>query len=62
VTTPTVTAPAATTSTSTRVSTASKPGGDVAGELEKLASLHKRGELTDTEYEEAKRKAIGGST
>jgi len=61
-TTPTVTTPTTTTSTSTRVSTASKPGGDVAGELEKLASLHKRGELTDTEYEEAKRKAIGGST
>ncbi len=61
-TTPTVTTPTTSTSTSTRVSTASKPGGDVAAELEKLASLHQRGELTDTEYEEAKRKAIGGST
>jgi len=60
--TPTVATPTATTSTPTRVTTASKPSGDVASELERLASLHKRGELTDTEFEEAKRRAIGGST
>jgi Short C-terminal domain len=57
--TPTMTAPTATT-TPTRASSASK--GDVASELEKLASLHRRGELTDTEYEDAKRRAIGGTT
>jgi hypothetical protein len=54
-TTPTVTTP-------TRVTTTPKPSTDVASELEKLASLHGRGELTDSEYEEAKRRAIGGAS
>ena len=58
--TPTVTTPAP-----TPVTTPSTGSGDVASELERLASLHRRGELTDTEYEDAKRRAIqtpGGST
>ena len=33
-------------------------GGDVATALERLASLHASGELSDTEYEEAKRKTL----
>jgi hypothetical protein len=32
--------------------------GDVAADLERLASLHARGELSDTEYDEAKRKTL----
>jgi hypothetical protein len=41
-------------------STTSTPAGgtDVAGELDQLASLHARGELSDQEYEEAKRKTL----
>ena len=54
------TAPTAT--TPTRVTTPPKASADVASELEKLASLHSRGELTDSEYEEAKRRAIGGTS
>jgi Short C-terminal domain len=36
-------------------------GKDVAGELERLASLHRRGELTDAEYEAAKAQAIANT-
>jgi hypothetical protein len=38
--------------------TAPSTGQDVAGELERLAALHRRGELTDAEYGAAKRQAI----
>jgi hypothetical protein len=38
------------------------PTGDIAGALERLASLHRRGELTDAEYDAAKRQALGGRT
>ena len=38
--------------------TAPSTGKDLAGELERLASLHRRRELTDAEYEAAKRQAI----
>ena len=58
---PMTTPTTATTPTAT-VTTAASGKGDVAGELEKLASLHRRGELTDAEYEEAKRRAIQGTT
>ena len=58
--TPTVT-------TSPPVSPASgvrSPGDDLATELERLASLHRRGELTDAEYDAAKQRAIqhGGTS
>jgi Short C-terminal domain len=38
--------------------------GDLATELERLASLHRRGELSDAEYESAKQQALshGGTT
>ncbi len=41
-------------------STTSTPdrGTDVATALDRLASLHAKGDLTDTEYEEAKRKTL----
>jgi hypothetical protein len=41
--------------------TAPSTGKDLAGELERLASLHRRRELTDAEYEAAKRQAISNS-
>jgi hypothetical protein len=50
-------APAAATPATTAPST----GKDLAGELERLASLHRRRELTDAEYEAAKRQAISNS-
>jgi hypothetical protein len=40
----------------------SAPTGDITGQLERLASLHRRRELTDAEYEAAKRKALGPRT
>lgn len=56
--TPTVTtASLSSTSTSTASSGATSP--NVATTLERLASLHRRRELSDTEYEDAKRKALG---
>ncbi|HEY5165554.1 MAG TPA: SHOCT domain-containing protein, partial [Acidimicrobiia bacterium] len=42
-------------------SNAPSTGKDVAGELERLASLHRRGELTDAEYEAAKAQAIANT-
>jgi len=36
-------------------------GGDVTGELERLAALHRSGDLTDSEYESAKRSVVFGS-
>lgn len=45
-------------SASTAAASVTAAGGDVAGALEKLASLHASGELSDTEYEEAKRKTL----
>lgn len=45
----------------TATTTAAKPSGDLAGELERLASLHRRGDLTDAEYEAAKGQAIAKS-
>jgi hypothetical protein len=38
--------------------TTATTGRDLAGELERLASLHRRGELSDAEYEAAKAHAI----
>jgi hypothetical protein len=49
--------PAPTATTTTTV----KPTKDIAGELERLASLHRRGDLTDAEYEAAKQQAITSS-
>jgi len=51
-------------STATVAGTSSSGSGDLASELERLASLHRRGELTDTEYEAAKQRALanGGTT
>jgi hypothetical protein len=46
---------------STATATAPSTGKDVAGELERLASLHRRGELTDAEYEAAKAQAIANT-
>ena len=46
---------------STATATAPSAGKDVAGELERLASLHRRGELTDAEYEAAKAQAIANT-
>ena len=43
---------------STAAASAAAAGGDLAGALEKLASLHASGELSYTEYEEAKRKTL----
>ncbi|HEV2311080.1 MAG TPA: SHOCT domain-containing protein [Acidimicrobiia bacterium] len=60
--------PIAPTATSARVSpaptsTSSSAGGpDLSTELERLASLHRRGELTDAEYESAKQRALGGTS
>ena len=56
------TAPA--TSTATVAGSSGSGSGDLATELERLASLHRRGELTDTEYEAAKQRALshGGTT
>jgi hypothetical protein len=48
-------------SPSTATATAPSTGKDVAGELERLASLHRRGELTDAEYEAAKAQAIANT-
>ena len=47
----------------TTTATAPTPTGskDLASELERLASLHRRRELTDTEYEAAKRQAIANT-
>ena len=56
------------TATSARVSPApastatSADTGDLSTELERLASLHRRGELTDAEYESAKQRALHGGT
>jgi hypothetical protein len=50
---PTTTVTTPTTSTAT-----TSGGGDVANELERLASLHRRGDLTDSEYEAAKRETL----
>jgi hypothetical protein len=41
--------------------TTTKASKDLAGELERLASLHRRGDLTDAEYEAAKHQAITSS-
>jgi hypothetical protein len=46
---------------STATATAPNTGKDVAGELERLASLHRRRELTDAEYEAAKAQAIANT-
>lgn len=46
---------------STATATAPSTGKDVAGELERLASLHRRRELTDAEYEAAKAQAIANT-
>ena len=69
---PTFSTPTAapTTATSARVSPAptstatTAATGDLATELERLASLHRRGELSDAEYESAKQQALshGGTT
>ncbi len=40
----------------------SAPPRDVAAQLERLASLHHRGELSDSEYEAAKQQALGQAT
>ena len=47
----------------TATATAPAPTGtrDLASELERLASLHRRRELTDAEYEAAKRQAIANT-
>jgi hypothetical protein len=45
----------------TATATAPSTGKDLAGELERLASLHRRRELTDAEYEAAKRQVISNS-
>jgi len=56
---PTVTSiPTVASTATTRPATATS--GNIASELERLASLHARGDLNDTEYEEAKRKALDG--
>jgi len=60
--TTTTTTPTASPVTTASSTTTSGTKGDVASELEKLASLHRRGELTDAEYEDAKRRAIQGTT
>jgi hypothetical protein len=36
------------------------PASSLAGELERLANLHREGQLTDAEYEVAKRRVLGG--
>jgi hypothetical protein len=41
-----------------RATTAPSPRLDLASELERLASLHRRGELSDAEYQAAKRQAL----
>jgi hypothetical protein len=56
---PTISAPAPAAPSAT--ATASSTGKDLAGELERLASLHRRRELTDAEYEAAKSKAIANT-
>ena len=48
-------------STASTAATTAKAGKDMAGELERLAALHRRGELTDAEYEAAKRQAIAST-
>jgi hypothetical protein len=53
-------APATTAATTTSTSTSTKPSSGVADQLEKLATLHQRGDLTDSEYEAAKRDALKG--
>jgi hypothetical protein len=55
--------PPATTTTTTSTSTSPSPSTskDMAGELERLASLHRRGELSDAEYEAAKAQAIANT-
>jgi Short C-terminal domain len=45
--------------TSTPSPSAPSPNTDVTSALERLASLHRRGELTDAEYDAAKRQALG---
>jgi hypothetical protein len=54
-------APKSTPTPATTTVTAPSTGKDLAGELERLASLHRRRELTDAEYEAAKRQAISNS-
>ena len=54
-------APTPTPTPATSTVTAPSTGKDLAGELERLASLHRRRELTDAEYEAAKRQAISNS-
>ena len=34
-------------------------GGDIAGQLEKLTSLHEKGALTEQQFEVAKAKVLG---
>lgn len=41
-------------------SRASAPTASVSAELERLAALHERGALTDEEFDNAKRRVIGG--
>lgn len=53
--------PATATATPTAPATPSSTGEGLAGELERLASLHRRRELTDAEYEAAKSKAIANT-
>jgi len=48
-------------SPSTATTTTATTSKDLAGELERLASLHRRGDLTDAEYEAAKHQALTSS-
>ncbi len=61
---PSFTSPTTTTTTTATTTaatpTATKAGGGVADQLEKLAKLHQRGDLSDSEYEAAKRDALKG--
>jgi hypothetical protein len=45
-----------------KVAKASKPGSGTASELERLATLHRQGALTSTEFASAKAKILGTST
>jgi hypothetical protein len=45
----------------TAATTTASSSRDVASELERLASLHRRGELTDAEYDAAKQRAIAAN-
>jgi hypothetical protein len=53
-------APTAATSATTATTTSTSTSTGVADQLEKLAQLHKRGDLNDSEYEAAKRDALKG--